>query len=220
MELESWVHPCEGKSPQLGLVQGLQAETQESQRSSCLSQCGRHLWFLKRFFFSKPVADWTAEEQDRIPPLCPIETSPWEMQFLGSPRARLHTDGTAWQGTRTRAPYIHRGPWQGVRERQRGMQTAARWMQQAAKLVATSEQRGWASGRELPATCTAVFLRLLEKGPDPSPFWKNSKLEPIYSMQLSCLLPQWCKNLLSWSPVPMPALGSLSSPWIQGMASH
>lgn len=65
-----------------------------------------------------------------------------------------------------------------------GMQTVARWMQQAAKLVASSEQRGWASGRELPETCTAVSLRLLEKGPNRSPFWKNSKLEPIYSAQL------------------------------------
>lgn len=65
-----------------------------------------------------------------------------------------------------------------------GMQTAARWMQQAAKLVASSERRGWASGRELPATRAAVSLRLLEKGPNRSPFWKNSKLEPIDSTQL------------------------------------
>lgn len=56
-----------------------------------------------------------------------------------------------------------------------GMRTAARWMQQAAKLVASSEQRGWASGRELPVTCTAVSLRLLEKGPNCTPFWKEEQ---------------------------------------------
>lgn len=65
-----------------------------------------------------------------------------------------------------------------------GMHAAARWMQQTAKLVASSEERGWASGRELPVTRTAVSLRLLDECPNHSPFWKNSKLEPIYSMQL------------------------------------
>lgn len=65
-----------------------------------------------------------------------------------------------------------------------GLQTAARWMQRAAKQVASSKQQGWASGRELPAICTAVSLRLLEKGPNRSPFWKNSKLEPIYPTRL------------------------------------
>lgn len=72
-------------------------------------------------------------------------------------------------------PCIYHRPWQGVRERQYGDATAARGMQQAAKLVASLEQRGWASGRELPATCAAVSLRLLEKGPNHSPFWKTEQ---------------------------------------------
>lgn len=65
-----------------------------------------------------------------------------------------------------------------------GMRTAARWMQRTAKPVASSEQRGWASGRELPVARAAVSPRLLEECPSHSPFWKNSKLEPIYSTQL------------------------------------
>lgn len=65
-----------------------------------------------------------------------------------------------------------------------GMQTAVRWMPQAAKPVAGSEQRGRASGSGLPATRTAAPLRLLEKGPHRSCLWKNSELEAAFPWQL------------------------------------
>lgn len=65
-----------------------------------------------------------------------------------------------------------------------GMGAAVRWELPAAKPVAGSEQRGRASGSELPATCAAAPLRLLEKGPHRSSFWRNSELETTYSRQL------------------------------------
>ena len=135
------------------------------------------------------MANQTAEQQDLIPPLSPTETS----QCEAFPGCLGVIAGLAWsmaagrgQGTvgDRSLPTSIMGLGRESGRDSVGMQTAARWMQQAAKLVASSERQGWASGRELPATCTAVSLRSLEKGPNRSPFWKNSKLEPIYSTQL------------------------------------
>jgi len=95
----------------------------------------------------------------------------------------------------------------GSQEDGEGMQTAARWMQWAAKPVASPEQRGWASGRGLPVTCSADSPRpvVTGKGPKPLSFWKSSRLGPTYSTQLWCLLPKRNENLLSGYPTWIPS---------------
>lgn len=102
-----------------------------------------------------------------------------------------------------------------------GMQTAVRWMQQAAKPVAGSEQRGRASGSGLPATRTAAPLRLLEKGPHRSCLWKNSELEAAFPWQLQCSVVQPRRAQPSPAPGPLPPrLRLCSIPSCQHLLEH